>query len=729
MKIPCSFRYDGTVNLRLRIFLSLGVLILVLVTVLSAWSIYQLGGAIQYERKSKAVESVVQSVYRYLQEAESAQRKFLLTSRKEYQKSLTNVLPRIPKEMARLGELVEDDEDQEERFESLQELIDLKMEALAIPDDLPETERGRLALAVRKTEKDEGLMREIHQVLDDLDKSAKKSTLVFESFAHRYTSVLIATITVGSAIALLLVLAFGYLALREIRVRRQTEEDLKAAREAALIASRLKSQFLATVSHEIRTPLNGIIGTSDLLKQKIENPEFRRYLEIICNSGDALLSMVNDILDFAKIEAGRTDFEFTEFSVLRLVKQVSDLFSVKAQEKNLSLETYVDPELPVTLSGDSSQILRVLSNLVGNAVKFTSTGGVFIRTSLERRDDGAALVRFEVRDTGPGIEPSIRPLLFQPFNSFGAGGKKHEGSGLGLSICKQLVEQMKGTIGFEPLEDGGTCFWFEIPLVIASRAVVGELKSEPQKKPTPVRIAKSANGELILLVEDNVTNQILAKAILEDLGYQVHVVANGEEALEAMSRVDYALILMDGQMPVMDGFETTRRIRANEQKTSVHIPIIAMTANASEEDRQQCLSVGMDDFIAKPFKSAELHRKVEKWLGRDNSMLDWEVLEELGRQTNAGVVDRLINSFLTTLPQSLERLKNAMLANDFENVKKSAHHLKSSASSLGATRLAELCDQVEKHSGSVNAEFHRLITELLACGESVESELKLKRHA
>jgi|GEM_PF-4225153 len=729
MKNPCRFRYDGTVNVRLKIFLSLGVLILVLVTVLSAWSIYQLGGAIQYERKSKAVETVVQSVYQYLQEAESAQRKFLLTSRKEYQKNLANVLPRIPKEMVRLGELVEDDDDQEERFESLQELIDLKMEALAIPENLPETERGRLALAVSKTEKEEGLMREIHQVLDDLDKSAKKNTLVYESFAHRYTSVMIAAITTGSAIALLLVLAFGYLALREIRVRRQTEEDLKAAREAALIASRLKSQFLATVSHEIRTPLNGIIGTSDLLKTKIENPEHRRYLEIICNSGDALLSMVNDILDFAKIEAGRTDFEVVEFSVLRLVQQVSDLFSVKAQEKHLSIETFVDPDLPVTLSGDSSQILRVLSNLVGNAVKFTSKGGVFVRTSLESRASGVAQVRFEVRDTGPGVESSIRALLFQPFNSFGAGGKKHEGSGLGLSICKQLVEQMNGKIGFEPIDDGGTCFWFEIPLAIASKAVVGELKSEPPKKPVAIRVAKSANGELILLVEDNVTNQILAKAILEDLGYQVHVVANGAEALEAMSRVEYALILMDGQMPVMDGFETTKKIRENEKSTEQHIPIVAMTANASEEDRQQCLQAGMDDFIAKPFKSAELHRKVEKWLGRDNATLDWEILEELGRQTNSAVVDRLINSFLTTLPQTMSRLKAAMNDDDWEGVRKSAHHLKSSASSLGATRLAELCDQVEKYAGHSNENFQKLVIDLLACGDSVESELKLKRHA
>lgn len=828
-------------NLRLKIYLSLGVLILILVTGLSSWSIYQLGGAIQYERKSKAVETVVQSVYRYLQDAESAQRKFLLTGKKDYLKNLSGILPKIPKEMNLLGQLVEGDEDQEERFESLQELIELKMEALAIPDDLPETERGRLALAVKKTEKEEGLMREIHSVLDDLDRSAKRSTQFFESFAHRYTSVLIWTITAGSAIAILLVLAFGYLALTEIRVRIQTEAELKSAQEAALIASRLKSQFLATVSHEIRTPLNGIIGMSDLLRQKIENSEQRRYLEIICSSGDALLRMVNDILDFAKIEAGKTEFEFTEFSVLRLVEQVSELFAVKAQEKNVVLTTFVSGDVPVNVSGDGSRISRILGNLVGNAVKFTSSGSVMVTSRLLNSSRDKARIRFEVRDTGPGIPENIRALLFQPFNSFSAGGKKQEGSGLGLSISKQLVEQMGGEIGFTS-ETGGSTFWFEIPLKSTSQSVVGELyganrvqwsqwavfsdakdwsksvegyarefdinlrtltdaseikssdlcifvasdRADAKKtlrrveevgasaivvtpkwteeasnefripivkgflrppftreqflkvmtqsaepKLAPLKAVKKASGGLILLVEDNVTNQILAKAILEDLGYQVHAVANGEEALEALSRVSYDVILMDGQMPVMDGFEATKQIRLREAKDGSRVPIIAMTANATEADRQKCLSVGMDDFIAKPFKSADLFGKVERWLGRDHSGFDWDVLEELGRQTNASVVDKLITSFLMTLPQTLSRLRTSMQEDNWEGVKKSAHHLKSSASSLGATRLAELCDQVENFAegGEAQARLRPLVEDLLSCGATVESELRMKRHA
>lgn len=716
--------------MNLKIYLSLGVLILILVTTLAAWSIYQLGGAIQYERKSKAVESVVQSVYRYLQDAESTQRKFLLTARKEYLKNLSNILPKIPKEMDLLGRLVSGDDDQEERFESLQELIDLKMEALAIPEDLPETERGRLALAVKKTEKEEGLMREIHQVLDDLDKSARKSTQVFESFAHRYTSVLIGTITAGSGIAILLVLLFGYMALSEIRMRIQTEKDLKSAEAGALIASRLKSQFLATVSHEIRTPLNGIIGTSDLLKQKIDNPEYRRYVEIICSSGDALLRMVNDILDFAKIEAGRAEFEFTEFSIPRLVSQISDLFSVKAQEKHLALSSSVDPNLPATVVGDNSQVSRVLSNLVGNAVKFTAAGSVTVAAILKIKSASAVTVRFEVRDSGPGVDESIQSLLFQPFNSFSAGGKKQEGSGLGLSICKQLVEQMKGAIGFEPIRSGGSCFWFEIPLQIASRAVVGEWPSEaPVDKGSAARPKKisAPSHDLILVVEDNITNQILAKAVLEDLGYQVHAVANGEEALEALTRVNYSLVLMDGQMPVMDGFEATQRIRERETVSGRHIPIIAMTANATEDDRRRCLSVGMDDFIAKPFKSAELFDKIERWLGREGAGLDWQVLEELGRQTNSQVVNKLIVSFLTTLPQTLSKMETARQAGNWDGVKKSAHHLKSSAGSLGATRLAELCSEVERQASSGSSpEIHRLMNDLLNCGAAVESELKLK---
>jgi signal transduction histidine kinase/DNA-binding response OmpR family regulator len=673
-----------------------------------------------------------------------------------------------------------------------------------------------------------------------LDVSAKNSTQVFESFAHRYTSVLIWAITAGSGLAILLVLAFGYLALSEIRVRILTEKELKSAQEAALIASRLKSQFLATVSHEIRTPLNGIIGMSDLLKQKLENSEHRRYVEIICSSGDALLRMVNDILDFAKIEAGKTDFEFTEFSVLRLVEQVSELFAVKAQEKNIVLTTFVSADVPVNVSGDGSRISRILGNLVGNAVKFTPSGSVIVtarRVGVEREK---VRIRFQVRDSGPGIPENIRELLFQPFNSFSAGGQKQEGSGLGLSISKQLVEQMGGEIGFTS-DEAGSDFWFEIPLQATSQSVVGEMYSankvqwkkwaifsdakdwaksiegyarefnvqlrkladisdidssdvciflasarsdvkkilsrieqtgasaivvtpkwtedvssefrvpivkgflrppftreqflkvmtqSTETKLVPLKTPKKAAGGLILLVEDNVTNQILAKAILEDLGYKVHTVANGEEALEALSRVNYDLILMDGQMPVMDGFEATKQIRLREAKAGTRIPIIAMTANATEADRQKCLSVGMDDFIAKPFKSAELFAKVERWLGRDHSGFDWEVLEELGRQTNAAVVEKLITSFLSTLPQTLAHVRSFMQQNNWEGVRKSAHHLKSSASSLGATRLAELCDQIENLVEADRSKAAQaLVTDLLNCGSIVENELRVKRNA
>ncbi len=800
-------------NLKLKIFLPLGVLILIAVTGLSAWTIYQLGDAIQYERKSKLVESLVQSVYRYLQEAESAQRKYLLTTKSDYQKSLMVVLPKIPRSMQRLGQLVQGDSDQEERLETLQELIDLKLEDLKIPDGLPETERERLALAVTKTEKEEGLMREIHQVLDELDQSAKQNTRLHEAFARKYTFVLIATIMTGSLTAILLVLFFAYFSWREIRMRIQTENELKAAQQAALIASKLKSQFLATVSHEIRTPLNGIIGMSELLKQKIKNAEQRRFVEIICDSGEALLRIVNDILDFSKIEAGKIDLEFTEFSVLRTVEQVAELLSVKAHQKKLALSTYVDAKIPVSVSGDSTRISQILSNLVGNAIKFTSDGGVFVSAKLKSETSPKAVVRFEICDTGPGISPNIQPLLFQPFNSFRSGDRKHEGTGLGLSICRNLVQQMGGEIGVYFESGKGSVFWFEIPLQVDGKAVIGDLfkASRPWKSFTiaatfgradralrnyarelnievrtlradaetagpgeavfefdydvirshafgdlrlpfsrelffnalnglimtdraagpKTEALKTKSPGLILLVEDNMTNQILAKAILEELGYRVHAVANGEEALEALTRINYDLILMDGQMPVMDGYEATRRIRMNESNTGRRTPIVAMTANASEADRENCLSVGMDDFIAKPFKSAELHRKIENWLGGGNAIFDWQVLEDLAHQTNSAVVDRLVASFLTTLPQTLDQIRHALGETDPDGVRRAAHHLKSSAASLGAVKLAELCEKVEKMAADPHAakDLPNLIGDLIECGEKAESELRHHREA
>jgi two-component system, sensor histidine kinase and response regulator len=809
------------IDLLLKFFLPLGVAILIGVTALSAWSIYQLGGAIQYERRSKVVEGVVQNVYRYLQEAESAQRKYLLTAKKDYSKTLALVLPKIPRAMDKLTQLVENDVDQEDRMDTLQELVTLKIEELKIPEGLPDTERGRLALAVKKTEKEEGLMSEIHRVLDELDQSAKQNTKLHEIFARRWTSFLIGAITLGAALAIFLVLAFAYLTRKEIQMRIRTEKDLKSAQEAALVASRLKSQFLATVSHEIRTPLNGIIGMSDLLKQKIKNADHRRYLEVICSSGEALLRIVNDILDFSKIEAGKVDFELANFSVLNVVEGGAELLSVRAKEKGLVLATYVDAETPLSLVGDASRISQVINNLLGNAIKFTAQGGVYVRVKVIGQNEKEARLRFSIMDTGPGVPAEQEALLFQPFNSFSSGGKKHDGTGLGLSICKNLVERMKGQIGYETAIVGGSHFWFEIPLPIGGKAKTADLMKGARFKPRLIGEEKILNllltdyaeemldGEerpmiyidrvsaelagrvkdatfltskqadelepeilaaphkgvlrlpftreqfygvitgristvktwpeegikksdsLILLVEDNMTNQILARAILEDMGYRVHTVANGEECLEAISRVAYDLILMDGQMPVMDGYEATRRLRKLELGTGKHIPIVAMTANASEEDRRNCLVAGMDDFIAKPFKSAELHLKIERWVSGNENVVDWNVLNELGRKTNPSVVEKLITSFTKTLPQSLAQIKLCLDSDDHEGLRRWAHHLKSSASSLGASRLADLCEELESSAtGSLDREhLVALVGNLLACGEKVSGELQVRRLA
>lgn len=800
-----------------RYVLPLGILILIGVTVLSAWSIYQFSDALQYEKKSTLVGSVVQNVYRYLQEADFAHQKFLLTARKDHQKNLQNAFPKITREMELLSDLVSDDDDQADKMEQLQDLVDQKVKALQIPEDMPETERGRLALAIRKAEREGGLMREIHSVLEELGQTARQNAQMNEAFAKKYRSVLIATIIIGALLAIFLVLAFAIITQREIRTRILTETDLKAAREAALVASKLKSQFLATVSHEIRTPLNGIIGMSDLLKHKIRNADHRHYLEVIGNSGESLLRIVNDILDFSKIEAGKLEFEFTEFSVLKTVEQVAELLSVKAEQKGLVLATYVDPRIPLQVIGDGSRISQVLSNLIGNAVKFTEKGGVYATVKMVRLEERDRIwLRFVIHDTGPGVPENLHTLLFQPFNSFHSGGKKHEGSGLGLSICMNLVNQMGGQIGYN-FKDGSE-FWFELPLQQSGEALVQDLAQEVAVSPRTsaknvvvqwlvkdyfeefksrapcdlifideveaasvnangavlltthqiedldqawlnkktrgllrlpfprerflralsgrvevesilVPNAKPTGQFLILLVEDNVTNQILAKAMLEEIGYRVHTVANGQEALEALSRVEYDLILMDGQMPVMDGYEATQRIREREVTSKKRVPIIAMTANASDEDRKKCFAAGMNDFISKPFKMSDLQQKIEHHLGSWVA-LDWNVLNDLQRQMNRSVVNRLVESFMQTLPQSQEAMMSALKGQDREKLSKAAHHLKSSAFALGARGLASQCELIETLAADADwSELETHIGVLHTLAEQVRSELTLKRLA
>ena len=550
---------------------------------------------------------------------------------------------------------------------------------------------------------------------------------------------------------------------------------LQKAKEAAEEAACLKQQFLANMSHEIRTPMNGIMGLTKILMNTMTTEEQQGYLHSIKSCSEHLMVIINDILDFSKVEAGKMTFESVPFSIGEVARESVALFNMKAAEKSIGLELNIDPLLPIAVSGDPTRLSQVINNLISNAIKFTDQGKVELIIKPERIASSSTDIVFEVRDTGIGIREESVPFVFESFRQASSDTtRKYGGTGLGLSIVKKLIDLQDGRIEADSKYGEGTTFRFRLTFDRTDEKLL-------KNKEKDLSIDYSIEGKRVLLAEDNLVNQVIAKKMLKDWGAMVTAVENGEEAISILQHETFDIVLMDIQMPEMDGYTATKMIRRELNDTVKNIPIVAMTAHATSCEKDKCFTSGMDDYICKPFEPealkkiiytltlngpssygalSEIKREIdttERSLNEItatsnttnsaqsiNNMATPSNLQESIKQEfvhhkinlnylkqisdgNDGFIIEMIEMFLNKTPQALEEMNEHFKSQNWNELRMIAHRIRPSFTYIGLPDLQKKLGEIERLTSSpenVSPEVSSLIYEVDLVSKSAFRQLK-----